>query len=166
MGYGDSVTIRDNDTGIPARVDNQRRLHVSGDFSISNLPQVIIYSGDIQIGAVELKDATSVNRVIIFDTGSLKVSGDRLLSGYGDYGAVSVLSSATKIISGRGDLKGTLITPLGTIYIGLDAGVTSTNGEIMYSGDVYKDCGEGMYIGDVYGITSSGSVDTRYQRRW
>lgn len=84
----------------------------------------------------------------------------------GDYGAVSVGVTATRIITGRSDLKGVIITPLGTTYIGIDSNVTVNTGEILYSGDVFSDSGTNMFTGDIYGIAESGSVNVRYQRRW
>ena len=120
-------------------------------------------SGDT---GVELIDSAGTNRATIFSTGSLKTSGDRLVSQNGDYGAVAVTSASTQIIGARDSMKQCMFTSFGTIYIGLDSSVTASTGEILYSGDVYSDSGEGMYTGGIWGITSSGSVNVRYSRRW
>ena len=37
--------------------------------------RTVLESGDIQIGAVEIKDATTENRVVVDDSGALKVTG-------------------------------------------------------------------------------------------
>lgn len=150
---GQAVIIRSID-GVDYLVDGLGRL------------QVVLASGDIQIGALEIKDGVTDQRATVFNTGALKVSGDSLTSGNGDYGSVTVTATPTVIVGGRPDLKGVLMVPLGTVYLGLTNSVSSSNGIIMYSGDVYKDGGEGVYTGDIYGVTSSGSVGVRYQRRW
>lgn len=155
--YGDAVIIK-SITGKDLFVYPDGAIKISGD--------VNLVGADIQMGAVEIKDGSSDNRVQVYSSGALRVSGDRLVSGNGDYGSVTVTASPSVIISGRADLKQVIFSPFGTMYFGLSNSVSSSNGEIMYSGDIYRDSGEGVYTGDIHGVTGAGSVDVRYQRRW
>ena len=70
--HGQSVIIRDPETGNWVRVDSRNRLHVSGDVEVTNMPTTILYSGDIQIGALEIKDGVTDDRANVHQG----VSGD------------------------------------------------------------------------------------------
>lgn len=82
----------------------------------------------------------------------------------GDYGAVSVGTSATQVIPASDDRLGFLIqngssgTP---VYIGFDSNVTAGNGVILPAPNgIYTD---ETYTGDVYVIAGSSGTDVRYQ---
>lgn len=151
------AVIIDPETGQYVKVTSDGKLQVDTEIAIS---------GDITIGDVRLKDATTDTLAKVYLGGAVRVSGDRLPSGNGDYGSVTVTATPSIIIGGRADLKRAIFTPFGTVYFGLDASVSSSNGFIMYSGDVYDDQGSGIYTGNIYGVTSSGSVLVPWQRRW
>ena len=68
-GQGQAVVVR-GINGTDILVTPEGKIAVSGDFAFS------LQSGDVQIGAVEIKDSINNNRVEVNAAGALKISGD------------------------------------------------------------------------------------------
>jgi hypothetical protein len=82
-----------------------------------------------------------------------------------DYGAVSVASTATLIVASNPLRKGCLIVNNGaaTIYLGMDANVTTVNGLPIASNGVFNNSGlNDAYRGDIWGIIASSTADVRF----
>jgi hypothetical protein len=82
------------------------------------------------------------------------------------YGNVSVTSTATLILAANNERKGSLIVnndATVSMYIGMDANVTTSNGLPIGARSTFNNSGQNaLWKGAIYGIVASGTVDTRY----
>ena len=84
--------------------------------------------------------------------------------GRGRYGAVSVTTTATKILSAKVSRSKGLVQALTCdVYVGFDSSVTTSNGVFVPSGSSWSDESPGCWSGDIYAICAAGTVDVRYQ---
>lgn len=81
----------------------------------------------------------------------------------GSYGTVSVGATATVIAAANSARKSLIIrnTSTGTVYIGYDSSVTTSNGFPVAQKDAYEINQTNLYTGAVYGIVASGTSDVR-----
>lgn len=83
------------------------------------------------------------------------------------YGAVTATGSATLVVSASRGRAGLMVCnndSTNSIYLGLDASVTSSNGIPILAGTCYSaSAPQEVWKGVVYVITAGSSVDTRYQ---
>ncbi len=112
-----------------------------------------------------IKDDLSGYNQRVYLSGSSKVSGDRIVAKTGDFKEVTVTTSPVVLIGERADMKGWVITPLGSIFVGIDDTVSSLTGFPVSSGDIFRNSGID-YVGNLYWVTSSGSVPVRTLRIW
>lgn len=81
------------------------------------------------------------------------------------YNTVTVTTTATLILATNPLRKGCLIvnTANATIYLGMDANVTTANGIPVAANGAFNNSGlEDAYRGDIYGIIGSATADVRY----
>ena len=85
------------------------------------------------------------------------------------YNTVTVSNSATLILAANTNRLGLVLvnTSSGTVYVGEDTSVTTSNGTpIRQNENLSEDSGgTKMYCGPIYGIVSSGTSDVRYWER-
>jgi len=83
------------------------------------------------------------------------------------YDTITITTSATKILSqpNPGNRKSGLVTNIstGTVYIGFDTSVTTSNGIPLIQYSVWETNEPYCYQGNVYGIIGSGTADVRYE---
>jgi hypothetical protein len=68
-------------------------------------------------------------------------------------------------MAANNERKGSIIVNNGsvTIYLGMDASVTSSNGLTLLAGEKFNNSGQNaVWKGNIYGITASSSSDIRY----
>lgn len=81
------------------------------------------------------------------------------------YNAVSVGSTATQILPSNPARRGCLVLNNGssTMYLGMDANVTTSNGFPIAAGSSLSNSGEHEdWRGAIFGIVVTGSVDVRF----
>ncbi len=81
------------------------------------------------------------------------------------YGAVTVTGAATQIMASNMERKGCVIVNNGavTIYLGMDASVTSSTGLPLAAGATFGNSNfYALWRGAIYGVTASSSSDTRF----
>ena len=83
------------------------------------------------------------------------------------YNTVTVTNSATKILAqfNPGSRKTGIImnTSSGTVYVGFDNSVTTSNGIPILQYSTWRTNEPYCYQGDVYGIVASSTSDVRYE---
>lgn len=82
-----------------------------------------------------------------------------------NYNVISVASTPTLIIASNPERKGFMLANAGTstVYIGMDANVTTSNGfPILSNAYLSSDDLDGVWKGAVYGIVSSTSQNVNY----
>lgn len=81
------------------------------------------------------------------------------------YNTVSVGTIATRIMVSNPDRKGCVVvnTANATIYLGMDASVTTSNGLPIAANASFNNSGVGdAWRGDIYGVIGSATADVRY----
>ena len=82
------------------------------------------------------------------------------------YNTVTVTTSATLIVANNTQRQSILVTNTGTgtVYLGPDSSVTTSNGMPLVTNGTYAEDSGGtrMFLGDIYGIVASGTSDVRY----
>ena len=77
-----------------------------------------------------------------------------------NYGNAACDTTADLILAANYERKGFVIQATdGTVYIGDDSSVTTSNGFPLATGQSFS---SSAFLGTVYGITASGTVNVRY----
>ncbi len=82
-----------------------------------------------------------------------------------NYNAVSVGATATLLLAANNERKGCLIFNNGTntIYLGMDANVTSSNGIPLLANATFSNSNlHALWRGAIYAITATSTSDTRF----
>jgi len=82
------------------------------------------------------------------------------------YNTVTVTSSATRILASPSTTARNMAivtnTGTGTVYIGFDSSVTTSNGFPIGENDVWETNEPRCFQGEVWGVVASGTSDVRY----
>lgn len=81
------------------------------------------------------------------------------------YNAVTISSTASAVMLANNERKGSLVYNNGsvTIYLGMDANVTSSNGLPVASNASFNNSGQNeVWKGNIYAITASSTADVRF----
>lgn len=80
------------------------------------------------------------------------------------YNTVTVATSATVILAANNGRRGVFIKNQGAnnLYVGMDSGVTSGSGILLFPQDTWSMNGDRCWKGAIYGIATSSSDDVRY----
>ncbi len=80
------------------------------------------------------------------------------------YGATTISATASVLLNANNARRGFVIANNGavTIYVGLDATVSSSTGIQLLSQDRFDENGQDCYRGAMWAVTSTGSSDIRF----
>lgn len=81
------------------------------------------------------------------------------------YNTVTVANTATLILASNNNRRGSMVMNVssGTVYIGQNANVTTSNGFPLLQNASFSNSGQNaVWKGAIYGIVASGTSDCRY----
>lgn len=147
-GGGSNPFQKANSEPRPALIDDDRHVQVD----VVTLPDVTVNASDIQIGAVEIKDATTATRATV-DANGLHVQTNHGITGIGD---------GRKIVTAAGTRE-TLASSTTVKKVDIQALLTNTNPVVIGSSTVVAAAGTrrgvALNAGDVYSLEIDNLAD-------